>query len=75
MRTTLALDDEVFELVKRYAAERSLPMGKAVCELVRRGLSTPQPTRMVNGLHVAVLPPDSPSVSTEDVRKSENESE
>ncbi len=75
MRTTLNLEDDVFDLVKRYADERSLPMGKAVSDLVRRGLTTPRPTRVVNGFHVVVLPPDSQPVTAEDVQKLENEIE
>ena len=41
MRTTLSLDDDVFQVLKTYAEKRSLAMGKALSELVRRGLSAP----------------------------------
>jgi hypothetical protein len=75
MRTTLSLDDDVLRAVKRYAKARSLALGKAVGVLVRRGLTTLRPTRIVNGFHVVVLPLDSPSVSTDDIRKLEDESE
>ena len=67
MRTTLNLEDDVLEDVKRYAEQRRVPLGKAVSDLVRRGLNAPYPTRIVNGWHVAVLPPDSPKVTTEHV--------
>jgi len=50
MRTTLSLDEDVIQLVKSYAENRSMAMGKAVSELVRRGLSAPVKTRTVNGL-------------------------
>jgi hypothetical protein len=60
MRTTLSLDDEVLGLVKRYAESRSLSLGKAVSELVRRGLTAQRPTRTVNSLLVFDLPADSP---------------
>jgi hypothetical protein len=40
LRTTLSLDDEVLGLIKRHAESRSLGLGKAVSELVRRGLAT-----------------------------------
>jgi hypothetical protein len=63
MRTTLSLDDDVFRLVKRYAASRSLALGKAVSELVRRAFAVPRPTRLVNGVQVFDLPPESPRVS------------
>jgi hypothetical protein len=69
MRTTLSLDDDVFEEVKIYAKSRDVALGKAVSELVRRGLHAPLRTRVVNGFHVVDLPPDSPRVSSEDVKR------
>jgi hypothetical protein len=69
VRTTLNLDDDTFRLVKEYARQRSVPLGRAVSELVHRGLTTPLPTRVVNGVHVVDLPPDSPVVTTTDVRR------
>jgi hypothetical protein len=71
MRTTLSLDDDVMEEVKRYAETRSLALGKAVSELVRRALTTPRPTRIdpVTGLRVFDLPPDSPKITSESVRE------
>ena len=73
MRTTLNLDDDVVRMVHEYARFRSLSLGTAVGELVRRGLTTPIPTRIVNGFHVVDLPADSPTVSIEDVRRLEDE--
>jgi hypothetical protein len=75
MRTTISLDDDVFQLARTYAENRSLGLGKAVSELIRRGLSAPMQTRVVNGFHVVVLPPDSPQVTTEDVRRLQEEFE
>lgn len=75
MRTTLNLEDDVLEDVKRYAEERRIALGKAVSDLVRRGLNAPYPTRVVNGWHVAILPPDSPEVTTEDVQRLQDELE
>ena len=73
MRTTLSLDDDVFQAVRSYAESRSVALGKAVSELVRRGLNAPMTTKVVNGFHVVVLPPDSPTVTTERVKELENE--
>lgn len=73
MRTTLSIDDDVVPLVQQYARSRSVPMGKAVSELVRRGLSLPRPTRMMNGLQVFDLPKDSPRVTSEFVKNLEND--
>src|SRR6185369_28414 len=44
MRTTLTLDDDVVELAARQARARGLSLGKAVSDLVRRGLSAPTPS-------------------------------
>jgi len=71
MRTTLSIDDDTFHLVKRYAASRSLALGKAVSELVRRALTAPRPTRSVNGLQVFDLPPESARVTTKQVKELE----
>jgi len=73
MRTTLSLDDDVFQLVKGYAENRSLAMGKAVSELVRRGLSAPVKTRVVNGLVVFDIPENSAPVTSELVKRLEAE--
>jgi hypothetical protein len=71
MRTTLSLDDDVFQVVKRYAENRSLAIGKAVSELVRRGLSAPVKTRVVNGLVVFDVAEDSDAVTSELVKQLE----
>lgn len=75
MRTTLNLDDDVLELLKEYAEKRSLALGRAASELVRKGFSTPTPTRIVNGLVVFDVPPDSPRITPERVRELESELE
>lgn len=75
MRTTLSLDDDVLEEVKTYARKRDIALGKAVSELVRRGLNAPLQTRMVNEFHVVELPPGSPRVTSEHVRELQDEQE
>jgi hypothetical protein len=69
VRTTLNLDDDVVRDVKAYAKSRSVAIARAVSELVRRGLSAPVQTQVVNGIHVVVLPPDSPPVTSEHVKR------
>jgi hypothetical protein len=61
--------------VKTYAQSRDISVGKAVSDLVRRGLHAPLQTRVVNGFHVVDLPAGSPPVTTEHVRKLEEELE
>jgi hypothetical protein len=73
MRTTLSLDDDLISQVKTYAENRDISVGKAVSELVRRGLHAPLQTRVVNGFHVVDLPAGSPVITREHVRKLEEE--
>jgi negative regulator of replication initiation len=68
MRTTISIDDDVCRLAKRYAASRSLALGKAVSELLRRAFTMPRPTRTVNGLQVFDLPAESPRVTMKKVQ-------
>jgi hypothetical protein len=69
MRTTISLDDDLLPEVKTYAQGRDISLGKAVSELVRKGLHAPLRTRLEGGFHVVDLPPGSPIVTKEHVRK------
>lgn len=69
MRTTLNLDDDVVASLKAFAESRSVALGKAASDLMRKGLNANVETRVVNGIHVVVLPPDSPRVNSETVRQ------
>jgi len=69
MRTTINLDDDVLELLKDYAENRSVALGKAASELVRRGLEAPVQTRVINGFHAVVLPANSPTVTSNKVKQ------
>jgi hypothetical protein len=70
MRTTLTIKDDTYCQAKRYAADRGLPIGKAVSELLDRGLRAPCPTRrLANGLLVLSPPPGSPRITPEQVRR------
>ena len=75
MRTTLNLDDDALEMVRQYSEARSVAMGKAASELVRKGFSSPTPTRIVNGIVVFDVPPDSPRITTERVKELESDLE
>ncbi len=69
MRTTLNLDTDVLRLLKNYASDRSVSLGDAVSELVRRGLETPVQMRMVNGFYVVDIPAGTPMVSSARVKE------
>lgn len=73
MRTTLTLDDDVLELAARQAKLRGVSLGKAVSDLLRKGLNASTPAQQEDGVVVFQLPADSPKVTTEDVRRIEAE--
>lgn len=73
MRTTLTLDDDVFELATRQARLRGVSLGRTVSDLLRKGLNATTPAVAKDGLVVFHLPADSPEVTTEDVRRIEAE--
>jgi hypothetical protein len=69
MRTTLNLDDDALRILREYSEARSLALGKAASELVRKGANAPVPTRLVNGFVVFDIPPGGPKISSERVRE------
>jgi len=69
MRTTLNIDDDVMEILKSYAEARSVGLGKAASELVRRGIEAPLETRMVNGFCTVVLPKGTAKITSEQVKR------
>jgi len=73
MRTTLNLDADVLEMIKSYAEQRSVALGRAASDLVRRGASSPPRTRTVNGLMVFDLPEGGEKITSEKVRQLEDE--
>jgi hypothetical protein len=68
MRTTLNIDDDVLEAVKRRAEDRSVSVGRAATDLLRRALATDCPTVTVNGLTVLDPGPRSEVVAAGTVR-------
>ena len=75
MRTTINLDDDALKILHQYSETRSMSLGKAASELVRRGAASPTPTRMVNGFVIFDVAPGGPKISTERVRELESELE
>jgi hypothetical protein len=73
VRTTLTLDDDILELAARQAKLRGESLSKTVSDLVRRGLNAPTPSQDKDGIVVFKLPADSPSVTTDEVRRIEAE--
>jgi len=73
MRTTMSLPDDVLDDIKEYAASHSVSMGEATAELVRRGLSRPAPTHVVNGIRVFSASPGASKITLEQVKELDSE--
>jgi hypothetical protein len=69
MRTTLNLDDDAVEILREYSQTRSLALGKAASELVRKGAKATTPTRVVNGFVIFDIPPGGPKITSERVKE------
>jgi hypothetical protein len=72
-RTTLALRGDAHATVKQFAEEHAVSMGEAASELIMRGASRPLATRMVNGLHIPILPSSGKKLTSEMVKELEAE--
>jgi hypothetical protein len=69
VRTTLNIDDDVFEDLQAYSKNRSVALGKAASDLMRKALDAPVQLKMVNGFYTVVLPENSPTVTSEQVKR------
>ena len=69
MRTTLNLDDDALKILREYSETRSLALGKAASELVRRGANAPVQMQMVNGFCTVVLPTGGKKITSEHVKR------
>jgi hypothetical protein len=49
MRTTISIDDDLFETAKALAAQRRVSVGKVISELMRKGLSAETKITMGSG--------------------------
>lgn len=75
MRTTLTLEDDAFATAQAYARARSLKLGQAVSDLIRRGSAQSLPLKRKGAVWVFELPPDTPPISSRQVRKLLDEAE
>ena len=69
MRTTITLDDDVFEAVRGQAEASGKRLGEVISELVRRGLRNSASPKRKNGLPVFNVPPDAEIIPTARARE------
>ena len=71
MRTTLTIDDDVYEAIRERARFTGESLGKTISELVRQGMKPMETLRMVKTgrfYHVD-LPPYAPKIDPDRVQK------
>lgn len=68
MRTTFTLDEDAAVLAQTYAKARSLRLGQAVSELIRRASAPPVAMRRRGQAWVFELPADAPVVTAQQVK-------
>jgi len=68
MRTTFTLDDDAAVLAQNYAKARSLRLGQAVSELIRRASAPPVTLKKKGQLWVIPATPGAPKVSAQRVK-------
>jgi len=67
MRTTLNIDDDVFELARGLADARRIPLGKALSALARRGAKARAPSISRSGFHTFALSEPAPTFGLAEV--------
>jgi hypothetical protein len=74
MRTTVTLDDEIYEVASLYASSRGITLGSAIGELIRKAEASPQTSRITRARNgFPVLASRGRTVTMEQVRKLEAE--
>ncbi len=72
MRTTLNIDDDIVAAARELAAAEHRPLGAVISQLARRGL-TPARVEVAGGLPVIRVPPGTPAITPEMVRRALDE--
>jgi hypothetical protein len=72
VRTTLDIDDDVVAAARELAASGRRSLGAVISELARRGL-TPARVETDDGLPVIRVPPGTPPITPETVRRALDE--
>ena len=73
MRTTISLDDDTLQAAKSLARARSISLGSAISELIRKGLREDRVVADEDGFPVFAVSPGSRPITLEDVKKLEDE--
>jgi hypothetical protein len=73
MRTTLSIDDDLFEAARSIAHARSVSIGRVLSDLVRKGLAHDSEYETRNDLPVFRVREGAPPITSEMVKSAEDE--
>jgi len=73
MRTTLTIDDDLLDAARSLARSRSVPLGKVISELARKGMQASVRTRRKSNFPVFPVSSSARPITLEDVKKIEDE--
>ena len=69
MRTTIQLDDDVYEAARSLAAAEGVSLGSVVSRLAREGLAPKARIRVRNGFPVFDVPAGAPPITPDAVKR------
>ena len=69
MRTTVTIDDEIFQAVKELARQKNISAGKVLSDLARKGLQANSATKTKRGIPVFPISDNSKIITLDDVKK------
>ena len=69
MRTTVTIDDEIFQAVKELARQKNISAGKVLSDLARKGLQASNATKTKRGIPVFPISDNSKIITLDDVKK------
>jgi predicted DNA-binding ribbon-helix-helix protein len=73
MRTTITIDDDLLAAAKSLARSRSVPVGRVISELARKGMQSSVRTRRKSNFPVFSVSSAARPITLEDVKKIEDE--
>jgi len=73
MRTTLQLDEDVYEAARSLAAAEGVSLGTVISRLARQGLAPKSRVRVRNGFPVFDVPDDAQAITPEMVKRAQDD--
>lgn len=73
MSVNLELEEDVIEAAQKLALQRGISLEALVSDFIRNGLHSSRIGYRENGLPYVILPPGSPAISLEAIKKAQEE--